>query len=220
MLSVIIKNDGEDKVVQLTYENLWRELKDIPGSELLVSEDWFDYLPKVKNPYVCFVESDCLVGSGYFTSQVNLFKKDPMYNRLAVLSSSTCVNNWANRIYGYTLNSEYNDGVVPILDKKSKGLYPVEIAYIPGAIIKTSKLKKLLDSIHPSFNNMVEFSIEISLGFWRQGTGKGKDTLGTGNMVYINPNSTYVTTEDYVNDITNIHPDIKDIEHIFERESI
>ena len=42
VITCILKNDGEDNVVQLTYENLWKELKDIPGSELIVSESWFD----------------------------------------------------------------------------------------------------------------------------------------------------------------------------------
>jgi len=223
MLSVIIKNDGEDRVVQLTYENLWRELKDIPGAELIVSEDWFDYLPKIKNIYVCFVEADCLVGSGYFISQLGLFKKDPMFKKMAVMSSSTCVNNWANRFFGYSINNDYSDGIVPNYDKKSKVPYPVEVAYIPGSIMRAKMLTKLLDSVElpqDYMENLVAFSTQLSLGFWRQGMGRGKDTLGTGNRVYINPNSTYVTTEGYVNGITDIKVETGDIRQIFSRESI
>lgn len=223
MLTTIIKNDGEDNVTRLTYENLWREMKDIPGAEIIVSEDWFDYLPKIKNIYVCFVEADCLVGSGYFTSQMNLFKKDPMFRKMAVMSSSTCVGNWANRFYGYSVNNDYSNGVVPILDKKSKVPYPVEIAYVPGAIMRVKMLVKLMDTMKLPANYMADlvyFSTLISLGFWRQGMGKGKDALGTGNRVYINPNSTYVTTESYVNDISNIAVEIDDIKQIFKRESI
>jgi hypothetical protein len=50
MITVVIKNDGEPKVIQLTYQNLWKELKDIPGAELKINADWFEELPKPRTP--------------------------------------------------------------------------------------------------------------------------------------------------------------------------
>ena len=77
MLSVVILDSNEPNVIKLTYENLFKEIKQIPDAELLVSPDWFDALPAINNKYVCFVEADCLVSSGYFSSQIGLFQKNP-----------------------------------------------------------------------------------------------------------------------------------------------
>lgn len=223
MLSVIIKDDGEANVVALTYQNLWRELKDIPDAELIVSTDWFSEMPKIKNKYVCFVEADCLVNSGYFASMIGLLKKSRMLRKLAMLSSSTGVNNWANKFYGYSVKKEWT-GVEPVEIKlpfvqpnkemKSRGVYPVQIGYVPGAIIRVSSLRDLLskgDIVDQFDHDLVYLSTRISLGFWRQGDG---------NRVHLNPNSTYVTTEDYVNDLGKFDPEAKDVMDMFHRESI
>lgn len=196
MLSVVIKDNGEKSVVNLTYQNLWRELKDIPGVELMVNKNWFDAIQNVKNGYVCFVESDCLVNSGYFSSQMGLLKKDSMFRKIAMLSSSTGVNNWANKFYGYSLGSNYTDGVLPVLNKKSTAVYPVQIGYVPGAILRMTMLKEALLKLNwlSPPDDLVKLSSELSIAFWRQGDG---------NRVHLNPNTTYVTTEDYVNDIGN-----------------
>ena len=89
MLTVVIRDGGEPRVTQLTYENLWKELKDIPNAELVVLKDWFSAVATTKNKYVSLVEPDCLVSSGYFASQLGLLKKDPYFRKLAMLSSVT-----------------------------------------------------------------------------------------------------------------------------------
>lgn len=195
MLSVIIRDNGEPKVVQLTYENLFRELKDIPGAELLVAKDWLEVLPDTKNNYVCLVEVDCLVQSGYFSSMLGLFKKNPFFRKMAVLSAGVGVDNWANKFYGYELNNSNSGGVVPVRLKKSRTTYPVQIAYIPGAIIRKRMLVDALNTLGITQTNqldLIKLSAQLSLAFWKQGDG---------NVVYINPNAAYVTTEKYVNDI-------------------
>lgn len=205
MLTVIIKDDGEPKVLELTYKNLWRELKDMPEAELMVSNDWFKALSKVKTTYVCFVEADCLVSSGYFSSMMGLYKKSRMLRKLAMLSPSTAVNSWANKFYGYSIDKQWSDEtsdkvstlnpfVQPNKEMKSRGVYPVQIGYVPGSIIRLATLKDLLKDIEINNSNgdLMLLSTMISLGFWGQGDG---------NRVHINPNATYVTTEDYVNDL-------------------
>ena len=209
MLTVVIKDNGELNVTKLTYQNLWRELKDIPDSQLVISDSWLDHLPKVSTTYVCFVEADCLVNSGYFTSQVNLFKKNSMFRKLAMLSSSTAVNYWHNKFYGYCVN-DFGD-VSPIKNFKSKSPYPVQIGYVPGAIIRMSMLNKVKFKTKNIEDDLVYFSTEMSLEFWRQGDG---------NRTHINPNTTYVTTEGYVNDISSIDVDIDDLRDLFKKESI
>ena len=216
MITVVIANNQEENVVKLTYENLWKELKDIPGAELFVADHWLDYSlsSNSKNKYVCFVEADCLVNSGYFSSQLGLFKKNTMFRKLAMLSSGVGVNDWANKFYGYTVGDNYSDGVIPIKTNKSKSLYPVQIGYVPGAIIRKSMLIAALADLKPNNSwekDLVFLSTQLSLTFWRQGDG---------NPVYINPNTTYVTTEDYVNDIGKFDSGAGDLVNMFARESI
>jgi hypothetical protein len=213
MLSVIIKDSGEPKVIQLTYENLWRELKDIPKSELIVSEDWFAPLAGVNNTFVCFVEADCLVNSGYFTSQLGLLRNS-RFRKLSMLASSVAVNYWVNRFFGYSFDNGYTDSIVPNKKKSSRGLYPIQIGYMPGAIIRTSMLKSLQDELeeNPEWQeDLVSLSARLSFEFWKQGDG---------NPVYLNPNTTYVTTETYVNDINKIALEVSHLPEMFRRESI
>lgn len=222
MVTVVIKDSGEPSVIALTYQNLWKELKDIPGSELVVSEDWFSEVPKTKNKYICFVEADCLVNSGYFSSMLGLFAKSRMLRKLAMLSSGTGVNNWANKFYGYSIEKQWVGAesaqvkqpfVQPNREIKSRAVYPVQIGYVPGALIRVSTLRMLLDNLKlGNFDgDLVALSAQISLGFWR---------MGDGNRVHINPNSTYVTTENYVNDLGQFDPEASDLAEMFARESI
>lgn len=214
MLTVVIKDNGEPKVTQFTYEYLWRELKDIPGSELIICEDWFEGLVVTKNRYICFVEADCLVSSGYFASQLGLLKKDPYFRKLAMLSSVTSVTHWANRFYGYTVDTKKTNLVRPLREKRSGRVDVVQIGYVPGSIIRVAMLRKLLkqDATLPDTqNDLVKFSALLSLGFWRQGDG---------NRVHLNPNATYVTTEEYVNDLVDCHVVLGGLADKFERESI
>lgn len=212
MITVIIKDNGEPNVIKLTYENLYKELKDINDSKLIVSASWFDALSKVKTPYVCFVEPDCLVSSGYFSSLLGLYTKSSTYHQLAVMGSKIGVNNWANNFYAYEVGDNYSDGIIPCTDKKSSAPYPVQIAYIPGALIRTKRLVELLGKLklnNGSEKDLVHLSAELSLGFWR-----------IGRRVNVNPNTAYVTTEDYVNDITKYDFKTGDLVSMFKKESI
>jgi hypothetical protein len=214
MITVIIKDSGEPRVVQLTYENIWKEIKDIPKSEIIVSEDWFAPLKDIKNTFVCLVEPDCLVNSGYFTSMLGLIEQNPRFRKMSMLSSSVAVTHWVNRFYGYSLNNGYTDAVVPNREKKSRGLYPIQIGYVPGAIVRMAMLKKFIKDLNrnPGWqDDLVTFSTRLSLEFWQQGDG---------NPVFVNPNTTYVTTEDYVNNITNIDLNVGELPEVFRREII
>lgn len=216
LLTVVIKDNNEPNVIKLTYENLYRELKNLGGAKLVVYENWLDAVSEVGSTYICFVESDCLVNSGYFTSQIGLIKKNPKFRKLSMLSSSVGVNNWANRFYGYSVGNEFTDGIVPNKQKKSNQLYPIQIGYVPGSIIRTNMLRNALDNNRPDerWNNLVYMSTILSTAFWKQGDG---------NPVYINPNSSYVTTEDYVNNIDTNVPKVEGLTTLmnkFHHESI
>lgn len=201
MITVAIKDNGEKNVIQMTYEDLWRELKDLPGAEIIVVDDWFEVLNVTKNKFVCFVEADCLVSGGFFQSQIGLFKKDKTLAKLGVLGTATGVLNWANRVYGYEFGNNYSDGLVPVRVAPSNRIHSVQVAFIPGAIMRTKMLKKVLAKRGDqkfAQSNLVEFSVQLSLLFWE---------LEDGPRVAINPNTTYVTTEKYPSDIGNFDID-------------
>lgn len=217
MITVAIKDNGEPKVVQMTYENLFKELKDIPGSDLCVVDDWFDAIPRAsrhKNNFICFVEADCLVNSGYFTSMMGLFKKNPYFRKLGMLASGVGVNNWANKFYGYSIGSVYSDGVIPNREKKSNSVYPVQIGFVPGAIIRVNMLDKALrdlKAVKGMQEDLVLFSTRVSFAIWQQGDG---------NRVHLSPGTTYVSTEDYINDIAHFDPHAGKLVEKFKKESI
>lgn len=208
MISVIILDGGEPSVVDLTFRNLFKELKDIPDSELLIKRDWFD-LEGIKNRYVCFVEPDCLVAEGYFKKQLEGFKKRGYSRLTGVMSSTTAVTYWDNKIYGYQVGS--GQGTMPNRKKKSSSPFTVQVAYIPGAILRMTMLQTCLGDIQIDLkNDLVYLSQELSIAFWKRGY-----------RVICNPQTTYCTTEDYVNDI-GVFPVALDDKLIsqFSRESI
>lgn len=214
MLTVVIDDSGEQRVTDFTYELLWRELKDIPKSELICLKDWEGYKGYGKNDYISFVEADCLVSSGYFTSQMGLFKKNEHSRSLAMLSSCTSVVNWANRFYSYKVDTNHRNIVTPTRNKASSSVYFVQVGYVPGSIIRMTALDRVLkktDSIKELKGNLTRMSAELSLAFWREG-----ESLRVG----INPNATYLTTESYVNDLGDFNLNIDDLRKRFESEII
>lgn len=220
MVSVVIRH-GEPNVVKYTFELLYKELKDIPGSELLV-KDWS--VEHIKNKFVCFVEADCLVSPNYFKEQIEAFSK--LSPRVIVLSPTTGVKYWDNKIYGYRLSPDFDSTVLPIRKPKTTyAPYPVQIGYIPGSIIRTSSLKRIIKNLRIDGleNDLIYYSSMVSLGIWNQGiTSSPKHKEGQlGTQIYVNPNVSYCTTEDYVNDVGRYDETFDDrLITLFNRESI
>lgn len=213
MLTLVIRDNDEPNVIKLTYENLQKEIKDIPGAEIVVDHNWFNALSKVKNKYICFVEPDCLVSSGYFNSLIGHMKKNPQLGKLGILSTATAVDNWAVRFYGYHLGDDYSDGVIPNTEKKNTKLpfYTIQIAYIPGALIRTGMLRTILKDtkLEGSDENLVNLSTKLSFAFWKKNY-----------MINIAHNSTYVSTEKYINEITKCVANPEQLAGKFKAESI
>lgn len=218
MLSVILKDNGEPSVVQYTFENLYTELKDISGSELLVKQDWD--IKDIKNQFVCFVESDCLVSNGYFKNLLMAFKI--LSPRVCILTSSTAIKYWDNKIYGYSLSPDYQSTIIPNRKQKTSKPYAVQVGYIPGAIMRTSSLKRLFLP-YDADKDLVYYSCKISLNAWNNGiTVDPKHPDGQlGTQIYINPSTVYATTEEYVNDMADFHESIEgNLMTLFMKESI
>lgn len=218
MLTVVLaKQKVEQTVIDLTKENMKRELKSVNNSELLITEGWSEGIGKCKTEYICLIEPDCLVSSGYFASQVGLFKKNPMYRQLGIMTSSTSIVNWANKIYGYDLADRQTLGVVPIKHPASSAPYRLPIAYIPGSIMRLSTLKRVLENNRKDHiigsglmklsADLTYFSTMVSLAFWR-----------LDSHICINPNASYCTTEDYVGEKGNFDNTAGDLYSRFKKE--
>lgn len=215
MLTVLLIDNGERTVVQMTYKDIWREIKDIPGAELKVTKNWVDEIQLVDNKYTCILEADCLVSSGYFSSLLGYIKKNAMeLNKMAALTSTTAVKNWAVRVYGFSMGSDLIDKVIPNKIKKdiTRPFYTVQIGYIPGAIMRTKFLKQVLEELKPKNSwrkDTIFLSAQFSLAFWTKNW-----------MVYLAPSPVYCTTEDYVNDIAKFELEDTSLIRKFHRESI
>lgn len=208
MLSVILPRWAEPTVIHLTQENLQRELEAVNGAELLVTDSWSEGIAKTRNDYICLVEPDCLVSSGYFASMMGLFTKSH-FRKLSIMSATTSVLDWENRFYGYQVGNNYSDGVWPVLKSKSTSPYPVQIAYVPGSILRMSMLNKIMPNVDFQAKNLTKLSTDVSLECWRNN-----------GHVLINPNSSYCTTEDHVSQQGKFDPKAGDLVTRFAKEVI
>lgn len=206
MLSVIIPNNQEATVIHATLDNLHKELVGLPGGhEILLVDNWVYGVMQAKGNYICLVDADGLVSSSYFSSNMGLFKKQGFYRKLAMITSCVGVKNWGNRVYGYRLGrpeeSVSSWRVVPERQKRSNGLYPIQIGFIPGAIIRRSvfdeqfmKTLKRLQHDPP-----VILSTRLSFYLW-----------DTGHRILVNPNTTYASTNGQLEQLPRFNPKVPD----------
>lgn len=198
MLTIILKRSDVPKVIQLTQENIMKELSQVIGSEMLLEDSWNQGIQKVRTPYFCLLEPDCIVSSGYFSSNYGLMRKASYLPKgggavkLAMIASCLGVETFADRIYNFKIErgSWYgNDAVrvrqyevLPNRDKNHSSLYEAQIGFVPGAIIRKSSIQKA--DVNWDDRNMVRLSYELSAWFWT-----------TNRRIQINPNTTYVSTQ-------------------------
>lgn len=204
MLTCVIKRSAEPDIVQLTQKSIMNELWQIPGSEMLLEDSWTEGLRKVRTPYVCLVEPECVLSSGYIASNFGILKKlstgvGPYkgggYTKLAMLASCLGVKTFDNRIYNYELKS-VRDGqdlryyqIRPERNKRSSQPYDVQVAFVPGAIIRYASIKDDIDSLPWDVKNLIEMSTAVCFNLWN-----------TGRRIKVNPNTTYVSGELYLED--------------------
>jgi len=211
MITLAIQRTSEPTVIEMTREQLSKELSQVHGSELLIVDSWGEGIAKCRTEFLCMVEDDCLVNSGYFSSLIGLFKKNPYYRQLGMMGSSVGVKTWADKIYGYQVGNNYKDGVTPLKVSTSTSPYKVQIVFVPGALIRMSMLKRIMKDVNiDKFSkDLVYFSTMLSLEFWRHD-----------GHVSVNPNTTYVTTEDYVGEKALFDPRAGDLISKFAKEIV
>lgn len=223
MITIIIKRNDEPKVIQMTQEIIMRELGAINGAEMLLEDRWTDGLKKVRTPFVCLVEADCVLSSNYLSSNFGLMKKLTTtengkgggYTKLAVLASCLGIKDYGNRVYNYNLEQVQDKNLTyyqprPFRDKRSTTIYPVQIGFIPGAVMRMSSIKDSIDALPWDGKDLVEMSTAVCFHLWN-----------TNRRVQVNPNTTYVSNVNYLEEppLFNMDVPIKAI-NIFHGEGL
>lgn len=213
MITVIIKRTDEPKVIQMTQSDLVKQLGAINGAEIILSDSWAEGLQKVRTPYVSLVEPDCVFSANYYASNFGLIQKahakvqggekQPMggggYQKLAMIASCLGIRDYGNRIYSYELGKIPLEGkfstpqgdlsmkewhIVPARKKLNMKLYHVQVGFVPGAIIRVSAIKDIIDDDLWDGNDLVKLSTALSFYLW-----------DTGRRIEVNPNTTYVSSD-------------------------
>lgn len=226
MLTIVIKRNDEPTVIHLTQHTIMKELTMIADAEMILADSWTEGLKKVRTPYVCLVEADCTLSSSYLTSNYGLMKKKSYgpgtlgggANRTAMLASCLGIKKFDNRIYNYrvelTKSSDWSKmksyQVRPYREKNNMKCYPVQIGFLPGAILRYSSIKQSIDKIKWDQPNLVKLSADLSFWLW-----------DTNRRVELNPNTTYVSNQEYLEDPPQYHVVVPDkVKNIFHQEAL
>lgn len=211
MITVVIRRTEEPKVIQMTQSDLVKQLGSINGAEIILEDTWSEGLKKVRTPYVSLVEPDCVFSSSYYSSNYGLIAKAHAktgqykdwqrygggggYQKLAMVASCLGIKDFNNRIYNFELD-KVNDGetnkvklkgwhIVPSKRKLDLKLYHVQVGFVPGAVIRMSAIKDIIEDKMWEDSDLVRLSTALSFYFW-----------DTGRAVQLNPNTTYVSSDD------------------------
>ena len=165
---------------------------DLPGELISGSLDYnltvIDSLADIGSPkgeYMMVLEHTSSILPPVLRQNLNLFMSNPLFRKMAMVSS--VVNGFDNpeKVYGYFIN---NNLIYPSLKPSSNQVYAVQIGYFYGAVIRTKVFRGLG---HRLTGDAIQDSTLISLGLWN-----------SGNRVYVNPSTTYIT--DY-SDYNRLH---------------
>lgn len=225
MLTIIIRRTDEPTVIQMTQEAIVKELRPINGSEMLLEDHWIDGLKKVRTPYVCLVEADCVLSANYLASNFGLMKKLSMtpknkgggFTKLAMIASCLGIKTFDNRVYDYQLKkvtdkgrqlSMTDWGIGPTRDKPSSKLYSAQVGFVPGAILRYASVKDVIDTIDWEAD-LIGLSTELSFHLWN-----------TDRRIQVNPNTTYVSNEKRLDKPVRGHRVPDRVGNIFHQEGI
>lgn len=173
VLSVIIPEGKKAKFTELLCA---RELQGLEH-EIIHAESWRKGLDEAKGEFVCFIEPDSDVSENYFEKNLKIFTSQPLYRKLAMVASAVEIKESNHKLYGYLLSLEGTlPSLLPSRIRSSQEPYNVQIAYIPGAIIRRSAL----ENVNLIVSDPIVASVNLSVDFWLNGT-----------RLCLNPDTTY-----------------------------
>lgn len=219
MLTLVIRRTDEPTVIQMTQSDLVKQIAQINGAEIILEDTWGEGLRKVRTPYVSLVEPDCVFSANYYSSNMGIMKKahekvqghvgQPEggggYQRLAMLTSCVGARNFASRIFNYELDKVLDINtvdvtgkswhIVPVKNQLSLNAYHVQVGFVPGAVIRLSAIKDIIDDELWDGEDLVKLSTAVSFYMW-----------DTNKHIQMNPSTTYVS-----NDINIERPPLFDV---------
>lgn len=173
VLSIIIPEGKKAKFTELLCEHELQGLK----HEIIHAPTWKEGLLEAKGEFICFVEPDSDFSKDYFATNLKVFTSQPLYRKLAMVASAVEILESEHKLYGYLLSLEGTlPSLLPSRIKSSQEPYSVQIAYLPGAIIRRSAL----ENVDLIVDDPIAASVKISVDFWLNGT-----------RLCLNPNTTY-----------------------------
>jgi len=185
MLSIIVKNST---IPVWIHKILDPELAQI-DHEIIFTRNWAEGLKQARGEFVCLVDRTFNISPGYFENLYEIIEDHPTYRKLAMISPSTGLTSWQERIYGYKYD---NNAVVAQKKPSSLSPYPIQIGYMPGSLIRRSALGWLdLDA------NTKNESIEYSLRFWDRGLRLIMDPRSTYYSFTPDLDQTHYLSEDH-----------------------
>lgn len=174
VISAILKRSNESL---LTYEWARKQLKGF-SHEVILAPDWKTGYEMAKGDFICFLEDDCVLSDNYFKKLFSVFGKNTLYRKLSMVCPAVGLNSWESRSYGYLLSPS---SVLPSFVRSSGSFYMIQIAYIPGSIIRRSAMGNKLIDINDE--NLLFDSANLSIFLW-----------SNGGRIGIEPQVTYVST--------------------------
>lgn len=130
----------------------------------LIIDKWDKGLADSNGQFVCFLEKESDFAPGHFVRGILNMLIKPGYRKLAMVASAIYDGDTGTDMYGASF---IPDSPITTHDKPSSTEpYPVQIGFIPGAIIRRSALDKHKPDLKKY--NMSE-SIIFSVGLWKDG---------------------------------------------------
>ncbi|HET8708939.1 MAG TPA: hypothetical protein VFL85_01520 [Candidatus Saccharimonadales bacterium] len=137
---------------------LQKELAGIDAE--IITNKWDTGLKKARGNYVCLLEKNSAVQPGTIRSNLDAFLTRPAYRKLAMVSPRVDLP-----FVQVPVRWSYSGELCALTTPGSDEIYAAKIGYAPGAVIRTSSLKKY----GKLENNPYVFSSRLSVFFWENG---------------------------------------------------
>lgn len=141
-----------------TASMLTQELEGI-DSEVLVL-DWSKGLAAAQGEFICFLEEDSAVKRGSIAQNLQVFLENPLFRKLAMVSSPVDYPEEKRICYGYT------EGAQRRFEVTTTSVHTVRVGSVPGAVIRRSSLIKVQPKLKGNINSL---TMNVCLDLWEAG---------------------------------------------------
>ncbi len=153
IVSVITPDESLRKLVQ----------SDLIGieSEVIIA-NWKEGFEQSSGQFIYFLEKDSDYRGGLFIRGLIDMVIKSSFRKLAMVCPVVEELGRDRSVYGY----KCDDGVTTVLKRPGDYIYPIQIGYIPGSIIRRSALEANLPDLD---GTTLQNSVEFSIALWSKG---------------------------------------------------